>query len=175
LADRAVLQDPKLRESRRTVALEAELAEMREYVQSIHEQHEAAIEELQASNEKIQSADEELQSINEELETSKEELESANEELTTVNEEMANRNIELYRLNSDLVNIQTSAHLAIVLLGRDLTIRRFSVQAEKQLNLLASDLGRAIGSVRHNLEMPDLEPFITEDQQCSSARAGGAR
>ena len=95
------------------------------------------------SNEEVQSANEELQSINEELETSKEELESANEELTTVNEEMANRNAELNRLNSDLINLQTSTKLAIVLLGRDLTIRRFSPQAEKQFNLLADRRGAA--------------------------------
>ena len=87
---------------RRAAALERELAETRDYLQSMQEQHEAANEELQASNEEVQSANEELQSINEELETSKEELESANEELTTVNEEMANRNTELNRLNSDL-------------------------------------------------------------------------
>ncbi len=114
------------------------------------------------SNEEVQSANEELQSINEELETSKEELESANEELTTVNEEMANRNVELNRLNSDLVNVQTSTQLAIVLLGRNLTIRRFSAQAEKQFNLLAADVGRPFSSVRHNLDLPDLDRFITE-------------
>jgi two-component system, chemotaxis family, CheB/CheR fusion protein len=152
----------KKEETRRSVELERELAETSDYLQSIQEQYEAANEELQASNEEVQSANEELQSINEELETSKEELESANEELTTVNEEMANRNAELNRLNSDLVNLQTSTHLAIVLLGRDLTIRRFSVQAEKQFNLLATDVGRPISNVRHNLDLPDLENFIGE-------------
>jgi two-component system CheB/CheR fusion protein len=153
---------PRAAESRRIALLEAELAEMRDYAQSIQEQHEAANEELQASNEEVQSANEELQSINEELETSKEELESANEELTTVNEEMANRHAELNRLHSDLVNIQTSAQQAIVLLGRDLTIRRFSVAAEKRLNLMASDVGRPFSQVRHHLAVSDLESFITE-------------
>ncbi len=147
--------------SRRHAQLEAELAELRDYAQSLQEQHEAASDDLQASNEEVQSANEELQSINEELETSKEELESANEELTTVNEEMANRHAELNRLHSDLVNIQTSAQQAIVLLGRDLTIRRFSVPAEKQLNLMGSDVGRPFGHVRHNLGISDLESFIT--------------
>jgi two-component system CheB/CheR fusion protein len=149
-------------EARRYEDLERELAETRDYLQSIQEQHEAANEELQASNEEVQSANEELQSVNEELETSKEELESTNEELITVNEEMANRNAELNRLNSDLTNLQTSTKLAIVLLGRDLTIRRFSVQAEKQFNLLATDVGRRITNVRHNLVLPDLEEFIGE-------------
>lgn len=149
-------------EARRSEDLDRELAETRDYLQSIQEQHEAANEELQAANEEVQSANEELQSINEELETSKEELESTNEELTTVNEEMANRNTELNRLNSDLNNLQTSTKLPIVLLGRELTIRRFSAQAEKQFNLLATDVGRPIANVRHNLDFPDLEEFISE-------------
>ena len=152
----------KKQETRRSQELERELSETRDYLQSIQEQHDAANEELQASNEEVQSANEELQSINEELETSKEELESTNEELTTVNEEMANRNAELNRLNSDLTNLQTSTKLAIVLLGRDLTIRRFSAQAERQFNLLAADVGRPISNVRHNLDLPDLEGLIAE-------------
>jgi PAS domain S-box-containing protein len=135
---------------------------MLQYVQSVQEQYESANEELQAASEEVQSSNEELQSLNEELTTSKEELESSNEELTTLNEEMANRNAELNRLNSDLVNFQTSAQLVIVLLARDLTIRRFSAQAEKQFNLQASDVGRPIGQIRHGLELPELEELITE-------------
>lgn len=144
--------------ARRNADLERELAETRDYLQSMQEQHEAAHEELQASNEEVQSANEELQSINEELETAKEELESSNEELTTVNEEMANRNIELSRLNSDLLNLQTSATLGILLLGRDLTIRRFTTQAQKQFNLMAADMGRPIGSIRHNFVFSEAGP-----------------
>ena len=149
-------------ESGRIAALERDLAEARDYLQSIQEHQEAANEELQASNEEGQSANEELQSLNEELETSKEELESTNEELTTVNEEMVNRNAELNRLNNDLTNLETSTKLVIVLLNRDLTIRRFSAQAEKQFSLLATDLGRSIGTVRHNLQLPGLDALITQ-------------
>lgn len=148
-------------EAARIIALERDLAEARDYLQSVQEHQESANEELQAANEEGQSANEELQSLNEELETSKEELESTNEELTTVNEEMAGRNLELNRLNSDLTNLQTSTKLVVVLLGRDLTIRRFSAQAENQFSLLASDLGRSITGVRHQLAVPDLEALIT--------------
>ena len=157
-------------ESRQVAELEVELSETRDYLQSIQEQYEAANEELQASNEEVQSSNEELQSVNEELETSKEELESANEELTTVNEEMDNRNIEVNGLNSDLTNLQNSTHLAIVLLGRDLTVRRFSAQAEKQFNLLASDVGRPIGNVRHKFVFPD-EAGSRGDRAVSSLAA----
>jgi two-component system CheB/CheR fusion protein len=153
----------KAEEATRVAELETELSETREYLQAIQEQHEAAIEELQASNEEVQSGNEELQSVNEELETSKEELESANEELSTVNDEMRNRNTELNRLNNDLINLQNSTKLAIVLLGRDLSVRRFSTQAERLFGLLAADVGRPIGNVRHTL----VRPF-----QAASAHAG---
>jgi two-component system CheB/CheR fusion protein len=149
-------------ESSRIAGLEQELAETRDYLQSVQEHQESANEELQASNEEGQSANEELQSLNEELETSKEELESTNEELITVNEEMVSRNSELNRLNSDLTNLQTSTKLVILLLGRDLTIRRFSAQAEKQFGLHPGDLGRSLGGIRHNLDLPDLEALVAE-------------
>lgn len=141
----------------RVAALDAELDETREYLRSVQEQHEATNEELQSANEEIQSANEELQSINEELETSKEELESGNEELTTVNEEMANRIVELNRVNSDLVNLQASSRLAVILLGRDLAVRRFTPQAESQFDLVATDIGRPIGHLRHKLSFVDAE------------------
>lgn len=138
-------------EPSRITELESELSDTRHYLLAIQEQHDATNEELQAATEEVQSANEELQSINEELETSKEELESANEELTTVNDEMSHRNSELNVLNNDLVNFQNSAKLVVVLLGRDLTIRRFSPQAEKQFDLLFTDVGRPISHIRHNL------------------------
>src|SRR5207253_620110 len=148
---------------------ERALAETRDYTQSLQEQHEAANEELQASNEELQasneevtSANEELQSVNEELETSKEELESANEELTTVNDEMANRNAELNRANADLNNLHTSINMAILLLTRDLAIRRFTPLAGKLFNLLAGDVGRPLSNVRHNLDLPDLDKLLQE-------------
>ncbi|MGH8535582.1 MAG: chemotaxis protein CheB [Gammaproteobacteria bacterium] len=154
----------------RIAELEAELGETRDYFQALQEQHDAANEELQASSEELQSANEELQSVNEELETSKEELESTNEELTTVNEEVARHNVELNRLNSDLKNFYLSLNQAIVLLGRDLTIRRFTPPADLVFNLLATDVGRPLSATKHNLDYPDLEQLITEVIHTVSAR-----
>lgn len=145
---------------RRNAQLERELLETRDYLQSLQQQHDIAHDELQASNEEVQSTNEELQSINEELETSKEELESGNEELITVNEEMAYRNGELSRLNSDLNNFHVSISTPIVVLGRDLTIRRFTPMAEKLFNLLATDVGRPIAGIKHNLVLDDIEGFV---------------
>ncbi|MGH8654850.1 MAG: PAS domain-containing protein, partial [Gammaproteobacteria bacterium] len=160
-------------ESGRVADLECEISEMRDYLQSIQEQYEAANEELQASSEEAQSTNEELQSINEELETSKEELESANEELTTVNEETGNRNAELNRIHGDLFNLQTSTKLAVVLLGRDLSIHRFSAQAEKQFDLLATDAGRPVSYLRHHLVFPPTAS--ASDSPGPTSRASRAR
>ena len=153
---------PTLPETRRLAELERELAETREYLRSVQEQNEAANEELQASSEELQSANEELQSINEELETSKEELESTNEELTTINDEMISRNTELNRANAYLNNVQVSIQTAILLLARDLSVVRFTPPAAKLFNLLATDVGRPIHGIRHNLDVPDLELLLDE-------------
>ena len=161
MAEEAAVADPSA-DRRRIAELETDLAETRDYLQSIQEVNEAANEELQSANEEVQSANEELQSLNEELTTSKEELESSNEELTTLNDEMTHRNAELSVLGNDLTNVQNSAQLVMVLLGRDLTVRRFSAQAAKQFNLVVADIGRPIGHVRHRLELPDLEALFTE-------------
>jgi two-component system CheB/CheR fusion protein len=142
--------------------LRAELAATKEYLQALSDQHEAANEELQAANEEGQSANEELQSINEELETTKEELESTNEELTTVNEEMGHRNIELHRINSDLNNVLAGVQMCIVVVGSDLSIKRFTPLAERYLNLVPGDVGRPITNIKPNFEFPALERKIRE-------------
>ena len=148
--------------SRHVTELERELSETRDYLQSFQEQYEATNEELQSSNEEVTSANEELQSVNEELETSKEELESSNEELTTVNDEMANRNAELNRANADLNNLHVSVKMPILVLSRDLAIRRFTPPAEQLFNLVATDAGRPLSTVRHNLDLTDLESLLRE-------------
>ncbi|MBA3548646.1 MAG: PAS domain-containing protein [Nannocystis sp.] len=140
--------------------LQDELAASREYLQSIIQDLEAANEELQSANEEILSSNEELQSTNEELDTAKEELQSTNEELNTVNEELHGRNDELSRVNSDLVNLLGCVEIAIVIVGADLSIRRFTPMAEKVLNLIPTDIGRPISQIKPNIECPGLERLI---------------
>lgn len=144
------------------VDLTQELAATREYLQSVIEQQEAANEELQSANEEVQSTNEELQSINEELETSKEEIQSSNEELATVNDELNNRNLELSQTNNDLVNLISSVQMAIVMLGADLRIRRFTPAAEKLLNLIPADVGRPFSDIKLPIEVADLERRLAE-------------
>lgn len=142
--------------------LQQELAASREYLQAIIQEVEAANEELQSANEEILSSNEELQSTNEELDTTKEELQSTNEELHTVNDELHGRNDELTRVNSDLFNLIASVQIAIVIVSRDLRIRRFTPMAEKLLNLIPADLERSITHINPNLDCPNLEALIVQ-------------
>ncbi len=155
---------------RENARLARELAATGEYLQSVIEQQEAANEELQSANEEVQSANEELQSINEELETSKEEIQSSNEELATVNDELQNRNLELNQLSNDLINLLGSVEMAIVMLGQDLRVRRFTPMAGEIFNLLPTDVGRPIGDIKLKLSVPDLEPFLAEVIDTASPR-----
>jgi hypothetical protein len=47
---------------------------------------------------------------------------------------------------------------AILVLGRDLTIRRFTPLAEKAFSLVSADLGRPLGGVRYALFMSTEAP-----------------
>jgi len=79
-----------------------------------------------------------------------------------VNEELHGRNEELIQLNSDLVNLLASVQIAIVMVGSDLRIRRFTPTAERTLNLILSDIGRPISDLKPNIDCPDLEQLIRE-------------
>ncbi|HBE80840.1 MAG TPA: hypothetical protein DDW65_24095 [Firmicutes bacterium] len=142
--------------------LKKELAATIDYQQSIIEQRESANEELRAANEEIQSSNEELQSTHEEMETAKEELQATNEELITVNDEIRNRNTELNQVNNDLNNLLSSTNIPIIILDRNLRIRRFTVMAEKIMNLIPGDVGRPLSDIRPNIELPHLEEMIRE-------------
>ena len=150
----------RIRDDQAIVKLEQELAVTKEYLQSIIEEHEAANEELKSANEEILSSNEELQSTNEELETAKEELQSTNEELQTVNEELHGRNLELKQLNNDLVNLLAGINMAVVMVGLQGQIRRYTSVAEKLLNIIPTDIGRPIGDLKPNLDAPDIGEFV---------------
>jgi two-component system CheB/CheR fusion protein len=96
--------------------LKQDLAEARERLLSILEEHHSSEEESQNAAEEAISANEELQSLNEELETAKEELQSTNEELTTVNEELRSMNAALTEARDfAMLIIETSAAPLLVL------------------------------------------------------------
>jgi two-component system CheB/CheR fusion protein len=126
------------------------------------ETQEATNEELQTANEEILSSNEELQSTNEEMETAREELQSANEELTTVNDELRNRNAEITQINNDLINLLASIDIAVIMIGSDLTIRRFTPKAQKFLGLINGDIGRPLSNINPTIEIADLQDMVQQ-------------
>jgi two-component system CheB/CheR fusion protein len=142
--------------------LKRELSTAHDQLQSLIGDHEAATEALRTALDSGQSSNEELQSTNEELETAKEELQSTNEELSTVNDELQARNVELNQLNSDLVHVLASIDVPVLSLGHDARIRRFNQAAERVLNLLPGDVGRALSEVRTALRGVELAKLVAQ-------------
>ncbi|MEA5578343.1 chemotaxis protein CheB [Anabaena sp. UHCC 0451] len=142
--------------------LQQELKSTKDYLQSIIEEQQASNQDLRAANEEILSSNEELQSTNEELETAKEEIQATNEELNTINDELQRRNIESTLVSNDLQNLLSSINIAILMLGGDLQIRRFTPVAGTIFKLIPSDVGRPLSDIKHKLNIPDLEAQILE-------------
>ncbi len=142
--------------------LKQELATTKEYLQSIIEDQSATNESLQVASEEILSSNEELQSTNEELETAQEEIQATNEELNTVNEELRHRNLELNQINNDLQNLLNSINIPILMLSGDQRIRRFTSGAERNFNLIPTDVGRPFRDIQPKISIPNLGQLIKE-------------
>ena len=150
----------------RMTALREQLVSMREAYQAMLEDREATNEEMQVANEEMQSANEELQSTNEELETAKEELQSANEELTTLNDELGIRNRELTLLIDDLNNLSSGVDLPVVMLDKNLRVRRFSSRAAEMFKLEDGHVGERIGILGSEVpELPKLASRVMRKRQ----------
>ncbi len=149
-------------DDRQSARLRRELAATKEYLQSTVDDHAATLEELKAANEEAQAG-------NEELETAQEELESVNEELNTLNENLKVTNLELIYANRDVTNLLESISIPLIMVGRDLRIRRFTRAMEPVLNLIAADAGRSITDLQPQMELPDLRELLLD------AMAGGSR
>jgi two-component system CheB/CheR fusion protein len=156
------IDQPATEDDRGIVRLRRELVATKEYLQSIIEDNASTLEQLRAANEEAQAG-------NEELETAQEELESANEELNTLNEELKISNVEFSKVNRDLANLLESISIPLVMVGRDLRIRRFTRAMEPMLNLIASDVGRTITDLQPRMELPDLRRLLLD------AMEGGSR
>lgn len=160
-------------ELERTAAEHADAAEAQRQLRETRLDLEGAIHELESLNEEYRSAheealsvNEELQSSNEELETAKEELQSANEELTTVNDELQSRSAELTQLNNDLTNVLGHTHMpAILVVGSDLRLRRFTPRAIEVLGITATDIGRSISEVPLSGSMSNLCRLVVETME----------
>jgi two-component system CheB/CheR fusion protein len=135
--------------------LEIELDHLRLRLKSALDEQQASNEELKSFNEELQSTNEELQSTNEELETSKEELQSVNEELVTVNAELQTKIEQMVGMQDDMKNLLDNIRTGTIFLDRKLMIRRYTREATRVFRLVPSDLGRALGDIRCDLQGGD--------------------
>jgi two-component system, chemotaxis family, CheB/CheR fusion protein len=140
--------------------LQQELSNTKIYLQSIIEKQQSTNQDLRVANEEILSSNEELQSTNEELQTAKEEIQATNEELSTINNELYRRNAETMQVSNDFQNLLGSINIPILMLERDLRIRRFTSTAAQIFNLIPTDVGRPLSDIKHNLNITDLEQQI---------------
>ncbi len=143
-----------------TAAMEEELNETRENLQTVVEEVETSNEELQALNEELQANAEELQASNEELQTTNEELQSTNEELQTVNEELQVRTSELASTNSYLENLQAATDLPLIVVDRELRITRFSAPSARIFEILPTDIGRPLTTLKTIVDIAHLEDSV---------------
>src|SRR5262249_1085463 len=69
---------------------------------------------------------------------------------------------ELARVNDDLVNLLGGISIPLVIVSRDLRVRRFTHLAEKLFNLIPSDVGRPLSDIKPNLQIADLPRRIVQ-------------
>lgn len=67
----------------------------------------------------------------------------------------------LAQAHSDFFNLLTSLSLSVIIVDRELRIRRLTPTAQREMNLLPSDVGRPLTDVRLNVDVSDLDRLVT--------------
>lgn len=114
------------------------------------------VTELESVNAELQAANEELLTANEELQSSNEELQSVNEELYTVNSEYQSKVNELAGVNDDMANFLSTTLIGILMVDRDLNIRKFTEYIASEFNVADQDIGRSFRYITYNFTTIDL-------------------
>ena len=135
--------------AQRIANLEMELRVTRENLRE-------TVTELESVNAELQAANEELLTANEELQSSNEELQSVNEELYTVNSEYQSKVTELGALNDDLANFLSTTLVGILMVDRDLNIRKFTEYISSEFNVAEQDVGRSLRYLTYHFVSTDL-------------------
>jgi two-component system CheB/CheR fusion protein len=130
--------------------LRQELEAIRQDVRTLIRAQEAAHAETRAAYNKLLAAHQELRTANEQIESDRDRLRASNVELER-------RNRELEQAAADMSGLLQTSQIPMVLLSRDLLIRRFTPKASELLNLIPGDIGRPVGNVKPNLEEIGLD------------------
>ncbi len=114
------------------------------------------VTELESVNAELQAANEELLTANEELQSSNEELQSVNEELYTVNSEYQSKVTELATVNDDMANFLATTLVGILMVDRNLNIRKYTEYVASEFSVADQDVGRSLRYINYNFEGTDL-------------------
>ena len=134
------------------------------------------VTELESTNAELQAANEELLTANEELQSSNEELQSVNEELYTVNSEYQSKVTELAIANNDISNFLSTTLVGILMVDKNLNIRKYTEYISSEFNVVEQDVGRSLRYISFNFATIDLlklcknvlETKLTVEQRCAS-------
>lgn len=135
--------------------------------------------ELESVNAELQAANEELLTSNEELQSSNEELQSVNEELYTVNSEYQSKVTEFAAVNNDMANFLSSTLVGIMLVDKDLNIRKFTEYIASEFKIADQDVGRSLHFLAYNfasINLIDLSEKVLktrEPVECQTASVAG--
>jgi two-component system, chemotaxis family, CheB/CheR fusion protein len=85
-----------------------------------------------------------LKSLMETQEATNQELQSANEEIRSIERELQTANAELSKATDDLANVFANTDTALLLVGGNLRLHRFTPQAQELFSIVSADIGRSI-------------------------------
>ena len=138
------------------------IRELERELQYREENLQTTVEELETSNEELQATNEELVSSNEELQSTNEELQSVNEELYTVNSQYQEKIKELTILNNDINNLLANTQIGTLFLDSQLTVRKFTPEISKLINVMDVDIGRPFSHLTFNCDRQDLYQDVAD-------------
>jgi two-component system CheB/CheR fusion protein len=102
---------------------------------------------------------EELKAVIEQIEACHEQITSANREMLQLRNEVINADARLQNVIAELTELLNCIDVPIVLVGKDLRIRRFTKGASKRLKLSKSHVGRP---VEEGISIPNVNRLVAE-------------
>ena len=138
------------------VAANMRIADLEHELKRTKDELKQTVTELESVNAELQAANEELLTANEELQSSNEELQSVNEELYTVNSEYQSKVTELASVNDDMANFLSTTLVGMLMVDRELNIRKYTEYVASEFNIVEQDVGRSLRYIAYNFATIDL-------------------
>ncbi|MCR5451538.1 MAG: response regulator [Lachnospiraceae bacterium] len=145
-----------MEEYRIDLAASQRISDLEQELKIIKEDLRQTVTELESTNAELQAANEELLTANEELQSSNEELQSVNEELYTVNSEYQSKVTELASVNDDMTNFLSLTLVGVLMVDKDLNIRKYTKYISSEFNVVEQDVGRSLRYISFNFVTIDL-------------------